>query len=172
MPSILQVNTVLMIPRFLPERFNQRARRHIREYAASKAVAISFHGPSDNLNLRTLHPEIRKAVINCMKLCLDFASNVEAERRGAYLPDYWPLYKSALKESLREISEYVIGGVMVCYENALFDENAVRSLNIIKHMALVTSRRFIEGGYIAFIKRKPLNPRRVTSQTYVRQMSL
>jgi len=131
-----------MIPRFFPERFDQQARRHIRDYAASKAVSISFHGPSENLG--ALYPEIRRAVMDRMKLCLDFASDVGAERltihttpppdfvsagkRGTYLRDHWALYKSALKESLREIGEYASGGVRVCCENAPFDEMAMEVL--------------------------------------------
>jgi len=134
----------LMIPRFFPERFDQQARRHIRDYAASKAVSISFHGPSDNLNLVAPYPEVRRAVIDRMKLCLDFAVDVGAERftihttpppdfvsagkRGTYLRDHWSLYKNALKESLREISAYASGGVMVCCENAPFDEMAMEVL--------------------------------------------
>ncbi len=133
-----------MIPRFFPERFDQRARRRIREYAASKAISISFHGPSDNLNLGALYPEVRRAVIDRMKLCLDFAADVGAERftihttpppnfasagkRGTYLRDHWSLYKNALKESLREISAYASGRAMVCCENAPLDEMAMEVL--------------------------------------------
>jgi len=132
----------LVIPRFFPERFDRRARRRIRDYAASKGVAISFHGPSENLV--ALYPEIRRAVIDRMKLCLDFAADVGAERltihttpppdfvsagrRGTYLRDHWPLYKNALKESLREISAYASGRAMVCCENAPFDEMAMEVL--------------------------------------------
>jgi len=135
----------LMILRFFPERFDQRARRRIKDYAASRAVSISFHGPSDNLNLVALYPEVRRAVIERMKMCLDFAADVGAERftihttpppnfssagkRGTYLRDHWALYKNALKESLREIGEYAASGrVMVCCENAPFDEMAIEVL--------------------------------------------
>ncbi len=134
----------LMIPRFFPEHFDQGTRRRIREYAASKEVSLSFHGPSDNLNLMALYPEIRRAVVDRMKLCLDFASDVGAERftihttpppnfasagkRGTYLRDHWSLYKNALKESLWGISEYASGGVIVCCENAPFDEMAMEVL--------------------------------------------
>jgi len=41
----------LMVPRFFPERFSQSERRRIRDVAASRSVSISFHGPSDYLNL-------------------------------------------------------------------------------------------------------------------------
>jgi sugar phosphate isomerase/epimerase len=70
----------LMIPRFFPARFSKSERRRIRDFANSKGVSISFHGPSDYLNLGTLYPEVRRAVLYRMKLCLDFARDVEAER--------------------------------------------------------------------------------------------
>lgn len=52
----------LMIPRFFPERFNQSERRHLHEIASQEDISISFHGPSDYLNLGALYPEVRKAV--------------------------------------------------------------------------------------------------------------
>jgi sugar phosphate isomerase/epimerase len=123
----------LMIPRFFPERFSPQERRRIREFAASKGVAISFHGPSDYLNIGTLYPEVRKAVLKRMKLCLEFARNVGAERFtihidspldfvfagriGTYLRDHWASYKSALKQSLVEIVDYSQGEALVCVEN-------------------------------------------------------
>jgi sugar phosphate isomerase/epimerase len=123
----------LMVPRFFPERFSSPERRRIREFAASKGVSISFHGPSDYLNLGTLYPEVKRAVLKRMKLCLDFAHDVDAERftihidppfdfvfagrRGTYLRDHWTLYKSALRQSLVEMAEYSRGEVLVCVEN-------------------------------------------------------
>ncbi len=123
----------LMVPRFFPERFSLQERRRIREFAASKGVSISFHGPSDYLNLGTLYPEVRKGVLDRMKLCLDFARDVGAERftihidppfdfvfagrKGTYLRDHWTLYKSALRQSLVEMAEYSRGEVFVCVEN-------------------------------------------------------
>jgi len=123
----------LMIPRFFPERFNKPERRRIREFALSEGVSISFHGPSDYLNLGTLYPEVRRAVLDRMRLCIDFACDVGAERltihieppfdfvlagkKGTFLQDHWALYKNTLKESLVEITEYSKGRVLVCVEN-------------------------------------------------------
>jgi sugar phosphate isomerase/epimerase len=123
----------LMIPRFFPERFSQPERRRIREFAESKDVSISFHGPSDYLNLGTLYPEVRMAVLKRMKLCLNFARDVGAERltihidppfdfvfagrKGTYLRDHWAPYKNALKRSLLELAEHTAGEVLVCVEN-------------------------------------------------------
>jgi len=123
----------LMIPRFFPERFSQQERRRIREFAASKSVSISFHGPSDYLNLGSLCPEVRKAVLDRMKLSLNFACDVEAERftihvdppfdfvfagkKGTYLKDHWAIYKDAIKQSLLELAEYSRGDILVCVEN-------------------------------------------------------
>jgi sugar phosphate isomerase/epimerase len=123
----------LMIPRFSPERFSESERRRIRDFAISKGVSISFHGPSDYLNLGTLYPEVRRAVLDRMKLCLDFARDVGAERftihidppydfvfagkRGTYLRDHWSLYKNAIRESLTELVEYSCKKVLICVEN-------------------------------------------------------
>jgi sugar phosphate isomerase/epimerase len=123
----------LMVPRFFPERFKESERRRIRDFATSKGVSISFHGPSDYLNLGTLYPEVRKAVLKRMKLSLDFAQDVGAQRftihvdppydfvlagrSGTYLRDHWSLYKRALRESLFELAEYAREEVSVCVEN-------------------------------------------------------
>ena len=135
----------LMIPRFSPERFSQSERRRIREFAASKGVSISFHGPSDYLNIGSLYPEVRRAVLDRMKLCIDFACDVEAERltthieppfdfvfagrKGTFLKDHWALYKNTLKESLTEIAEYSKGKVLVCIENNQLSRMAMEVLD-------------------------------------------
>jgi len=134
----------LMIPRFFPECFSQPERRRIREIAASRGVSISFHGPSDYLNLRTLYPEVRQAVLDRMKLCLNFAHDVGAERftihidppfdfvfagrKGTYLRDHWALYKKALRQSLVELSEHSRGEILVCVENDRLSKIAMEVL--------------------------------------------
>jgi len=123
----------LMIPRFFPERFSLYERRRIRELATSKGVSISFHGPSDYLNLGSLYPEVRKAVLKRMKRCLDFARDVGAKRftvhvpppfdfvfagrKGTYLRNHWALYRSTLKQSLLELANYSGEEVALCVEN-------------------------------------------------------
>lgn len=125
----------LMIPRFFPERFSKSERRRIRDFADSKGISISFHGPSDYMNLGTLYPEVRRAVLDRMKLGLDFARDVGAERftihidppydfvfagrKGTYLRDHWSLYKNAVRESLVELVEYS-EKVLICVENDRF----------------------------------------------------
>lgn len=134
----------LMIPRFFPERFNQSERRRIREFAASKGVSVAFHGPSDYLNIGSLYPEVRRAVLDRVKLCMDFARDVGAERltihveppfdfvfagrKGTFLKDHWSLYKNTLKESLVEIAEYSKGQVLVCIENNQLSRMAMEVL--------------------------------------------
>lgn len=134
----------LMIPRFFPERFSQKERRRIQEFAASKNVSISFHGPSDYLNLGSLYPEVRNAVLDRMKLSLDFARDVGAERftihvdapfdfvfagrKGTYLKDHWTMYKDALEQSLLELAEYSRGDILVCVENDQLSRMAMEIL--------------------------------------------
>jgi len=135
----------LMIPRFFPENFDQNERKRIKEVANSKNVAISFHGPSDYLNLGSLHPEVRKAVLQRLKACLDLASDVGAERftihidppfdfvlagaKGTYLKNHWAQHKNATKESLEELAEHSQGNVLVCVENDRLGEMAMEVLN-------------------------------------------
>lgn len=134
----------LMIPRFFPECFSQPERLRIREFATSKNVSISFHGPSDYLDLGSLYPEMRGAVLDRMKLCLDFASDIGAERftihtkppfdfvfagrKGTYLRNHWSMYKEALRESLVELAEYSRGKVLVCVENDRLSKIAMEVL--------------------------------------------
>ncbi len=134
----------LMVPRFFPERYSQSERRRIREFAESNGVSISFHGPSDYLNLGSLYQKVRKAVLDRMKLCLDFARDVAAQRftihidppfdfvfagrKGTYLKNHWRIYKDALKQSLSELIEYSRGDVIVCVENDRLDELAMEVL--------------------------------------------
>lgn len=130
----------LMIPRFFPENINQDERRRIREYAESRGVSLSFHAPSDNLNLVAPYPEVRRAVLQRMALSLQLALDLGAERftvhptappnfasggeRGTYLRDHWEIYCEALRKSLKGILEAAGGMVQVCVENSPLDELA------------------------------------------------
>jgi len=134
----------LMIPRFFPECFSQQERRRIREFAESKNVSISFHGPSNYLNIGSLYPEVRKAVLDRMKLSLDYARDCGAERftihidppfdfvfagrKGTYLQDHWTIYKDVLTQSLLELAEYSRGDIFVCVENDRLSRMAMEVL--------------------------------------------
>lgn len=134
----------MMVPRFFPECFSQTDRQSIREAAASKNVSISFHGPSDYLSIGTLYPEVRRAVINRMKLCIDFARDVGAKRftihveppfdfvfagkEGTYLKDHWKIYRDALKQSLNEFADYTRRDVLLCVENNRFERMTMEVL--------------------------------------------
>lgn len=127
-----------MIPRFFPENIDRDERRRIREYAKSADIGISFHGPSDNLNLVTPYPEVRRAIVRRMASCLKLASDLEARRFtihsspppnfasdgeiGTYLSDHWAVYKRALSETLRGILDASNGTIQICVENSPLDE--------------------------------------------------
>ena len=122
----------LMIPRFWPERFNQQERRRIRRHASDRGVSISFHGPSDSLNLAAPYPEVRSGILERMKMCLELAGDLEAERftihpsqppgfasagePGTYLEEHRDVYVNALSDGIRGVVS-VAGGVQVCVEN-------------------------------------------------------
>ena len=115
----------LMIPRFFPENIGRRDRRRIKEYAEFRGISMSFHGPSDNLNLVAPYPEVRRAVLRRMTLSLMLAQDLGAERftihptaplnfasggeKGTYLQDHWHVYKTALHESIKGILEEADG---------------------------------------------------------------
>jgi sugar phosphate isomerase/epimerase len=122
----------LMIPRFWPERFDGEERRRIRRHSEDRGVSISFHAPSDYLSLGTPYPEVRKAILERMRLCLDLAQDVGAERRtvhpsppynfaiggrpGPYVEGHRDLYGEALREGIGGVLEEA-DGVQVCVEN-------------------------------------------------------
>jgi sugar phosphate isomerase/epimerase len=131
----------LMIPRFFPERFSQSDRRRIREAAQSENVSISFHAPSDYLNIGTLYPEVRKAVIKRMRLCMDLAQDVRAQRftlhldppydfvfagrEGTFLKDHWTTYKTAIKEGMLQLVANAPEDLLICVENDRLNEGVV-----------------------------------------------
>jgi sugar phosphate isomerase/epimerase len=122
-----------MVPRFFPEHFSDSERRKLREFAESKHISISFHGPSDYLNIGTLYPEVRQAVLGRMKLCIDFADDVGAKRftihveppfdfvfagkKGTFLKEHWATYKEAVMQGLTELIDYTPRGIHLCVEN-------------------------------------------------------
>jgi len=122
----------LMIPRFWPESLSPSERRSIRTHAEKKGVSISFHAPSDNLNIASPYPEVRNGILLRMKVCLELARDLKAERftihpsqppgftsggrPGTYLEEHGEIYREALKEGIMG----VIGeseDVQICVEN-------------------------------------------------------
>jgi sugar phosphate isomerase/epimerase len=134
----------LMIPRFFPERYSQSDRRRIREAAQSRNVSISFHAPSDHLNVGSVYPEVREAVVNRMKLCMDFANDVGARRftihidrpydfvlagrEGTFLKDHWTTYKRAIKEGLLELIASAPKDLLICVENDQLSKITIEAL--------------------------------------------
>ena len=122
----------MMIPRFWPENYGPSERRKIRRYADAHGVSISFHGPSDKLNLAAPYPEVRRGILQRMSLCLELARDLEAERftihpsqppnfasggkPGTYLEDHSDVYSNALAEGIRGVVAEA-ENVQVCVEN-------------------------------------------------------
>jgi len=134
----------LMIPRFFPERFGQPDRRRIREAAQSNNVSISFHAPSDYLNIGTLYPEVKQAVVSRMKLCMNFADDLQAQRftvhvdppydfvlagrEGTFLKDHWNIYKNSIKEGILELVGNAPKNLQVCVENDRLSKIVIEAL--------------------------------------------
>ena len=133
-----------MIPRFFPERFSRPERRRIREAAQSSNVSISFHAPSDYLNIGTLYPEVKRAILTRMKLCMDFADDVRAHRftvhveppydfvlagrEGTFLKDHWSTYKNSIKEGIFELVDNAPKKLQVCVENDRLSKIVIEAL--------------------------------------------
>lgn len=122
----------LMIPRFWPEKFSSSERKKIRDYAEKNDVSISFHAPSDNLNLGAPYPEVRDGIHKRMKKCLELAKDLGAERftihpshpmgfvsggkPGTYFEDHRGFYYCALLEGISGILREA-NDVSICVEN-------------------------------------------------------
>ncbi len=122
----------LMIPRFWPESIGPSERSGIRRHADDRGVSISFHAPSDNLNLAAPYPEVRQGILRRMSACLELARDLEAERftihpsqplnfasggkPGTYLRDHWDLYADALSKGIRGVVAEA-EGTQICVEN-------------------------------------------------------
>lgn len=122
----------MIIPRFWSENYGPSERRRIRRYADAHGVSISLHGPSDDLNLAAPFPEVRRGIIRRMKLCLELARDLEAERftihpsqppnfssdgeSGTYLEAHREIYTDALKQGIKAVAAEA-EGVQVCVEN-------------------------------------------------------
>jgi sugar phosphate isomerase/epimerase len=122
----------LMIPRYWPENYPEAERRRMREYAESQNVGVSFHSPADNLSLLTAYPEVRGAIIERMRLCLEFTKDFGAERftihpaeprrfasdgrEGTYHTTHREFYRQAIMENIGRIVKEA-GAVKVCVEN-------------------------------------------------------
>ena len=145
----------LMIPRFFPERFSQSERHRIRQTAQSSNVSISFHAPSDYLNIGTLYPEVKRAVLDRMKMCMDLAADVEAQRftihvdppydfvfaghEGTYLKDHWETYRTAIKQGIIELVAQAPEDLLVCVENDRLSKIAIEALKEL----LLTTKLFL-----------------------------
>jgi len=135
----------LMIPRFFPERLSRSERRHIREAAQSKNVSISFHAPSDYLNVGSLYPEVKRAVLGRMKSCMNLANDVGAQRftihidppydfvlagqEGTYLKDHWDTYKNAIEEGLLALVANAPENLLICVENDRLSKIVIEALD-------------------------------------------
>lgn len=122
----------LMIPRFWPENYTEQERRRIRRHAGNSGVSISFHAPSDNLNMAAPYPEVRRGILERMRFCLEMAKDLEAERftihpsqppnfssggkPGTFLANHYDVYAAALQTSIRGIVSDA-EGVQICVEN-------------------------------------------------------
>jgi len=68
--NALEIN--LNIPSFFPEEYDKEERKKIKELVNETGINLSFHAPED-IFLTHIHDEVRKAGLNYLKKCIDFA---------------------------------------------------------------------------------------------------
>jgi sugar phosphate isomerase/epimerase len=66
-------------PPYLPSQFDMQQRIELREVAESYQLALSVHGPLDDVNLSSLKKEILEVSLSYTMRCLDLAVDLEAE---------------------------------------------------------------------------------------------
>ncbi len=128
--SAVEIN--LNVPVFFPEKYNADERRQIKERVENQGIKLSFHAPED-IPLYHLHPSVRRAGLERLKECIDFASQIGGEKitihpgesvcftqtdKKIFLLDiYRDRFANLFHQSLVEIREYARGKIMPCIEN-------------------------------------------------------
>lgn len=128
--SAIEIN--LNVPAFFPEKYNQQERQKIKKKIEEEGIILSFHAPED-IPLYHLHPSVRKAGLERLKECIDFAKEIGGQKitfhpgesvcftqtdKKIYLLDVYSKYfAKILKESLIELRDYAMDEIKVCIEN-------------------------------------------------------
>jgi sugar phosphate isomerase/epimerase len=136
----------LAMPKFFPEKYDQNARKEIREYAERKKIDLTLHVSGEDFSLQTLHSRIRFAIIDRIKEFMDFAQDIHAIRITIHLgtipvftmpgkgdvqisEQYPDLHREVLEGTLRELSSYAKEKTVLCVENALFNKIVMEVLD-------------------------------------------
>ncbi|MCC5912173.1 MAG: sugar phosphate isomerase/epimerase [Clostridiaceae bacterium] len=128
--SAIEVN--LNVPVFFPEGYNREERATIKEKIEKEGMVLSFHAPED-IPLYHLHPTVRRAGLNRLKECIDFAAEVGGSKitfhpgasvcftqtdKKIYLQDVYRYeFHTLFKEAIEEIRDYAKGKIIPCIEN-------------------------------------------------------
>ena len=137
----------LAVPRFFPENMNQDLRRSIKNRAESLGVSISLHAPGEGVDIVTLFPEIREAMLKRISLCLELARDLGAKRvtihpsafpsfasggqLGTFLQDHLELYRNALLTGLQGILDIAPSDVQICVENSPMEKLTMEVLQTV-----------------------------------------
>lgn len=139
--TAIEIN--LNVPAFFPEKYNKQEREEIKEKVEKEGIILSFHAPED-IPLYHLHPSVRRAGLDRMKECIDFAREIGGQKitihpgesvcftqtdKKIYLIDvYAEDFKRIFKESLIELRDHARDGVKVCIENVGNFNNLIKDV--------------------------------------------
>ncbi|CAH2212580.1 sugar phosphate isomerase/epimerase family protein [Tepidibacter aestuarii] len=118
---------------FFPENYDEKDIENIKKYKKENNIEITMHAPED-ISLLNLHEKVRRAGIDRLKEIIGFGKNIDASRitihigstpyftltdKKCYLDDiYHEEYKSILKSSLIDLSDYCEDKIRLCVENS------------------------------------------------------
>lgn len=127
----------LNVPTFFLDDIPDSELSRIREFAQSRNVRITFHGPCDNVSLFCDYPPIRRGILEQYQVILAKANalnarhitvhtgsrpkfNLAHNKSDSYLERFGDYYRAVLQDNLKALLR-MSGGVMVCVENDGFD---------------------------------------------------
>lgn len=102
----------LGVPTYFLNDLNAEQLTAIRDYAADREVAITFHSPGDNVSLFCDYPLIRQGILDEFKLLLEKANTLGA-RHMTFHTGIYPTFKKAGSKADNSRAAY--------YEQVLYD---------------------------------------------------
>ncbi len=139
--SAIEVN--LNVPVFFPEKYGLKEREEIRQIVNEEGLDLSFHAPED-IPLHHLHPTVRRAGLERMKECIDFARDLGGKKITFHPGDsvcftqtdhkillqdiYSDTFADLFRDALIEIRDYSKGKIIPCIENVGNFDHTIRQV--------------------------------------------
>jgi sugar phosphate isomerase/epimerase len=135
----------LNVSTFFLDKLSHHHLEEIRKAADSLNIRIAFHAPGESIGLFTDSPQLRRGLIDQMKLILEKANHLNAHHLTVHLlrPPEFPradthedelqsrhheYYKRILQENLSELTK-ASGAMLITVENFYLEQIAVETLD-------------------------------------------